>query len=207
MTTLLGPGQPGLVIEAERSSSAQENVFKRDLGKDVDQDVLEYIDEEEKKEFNQVREAAKRRIKERAAMLHDQIVEARAKHEPKERKPATKSGNLHFEVHQAPRLPRNLRREVHQVLRLPRSLHFEVHQVLRLPRNLRVEGHRMLCLPRNLRVKRHRMLHLPRNLRFEVHRCCACHDPGSQNAVPATKSAHRGSQNAVLATKSAHQGL
>ena len=74
MTTLLGPGQPGLVIEAERSSSAQENVFKRDLGKDVDQDVLEYIDEEEKKEFNQVREAAKRRIKERAAMLHDQIV-------------------------------------------------------------------------------------------------------------------------------------
>ena len=62
-----------------------------DLGNDVDLDGLEYIDEEEKKEFNQVREAAKRRIKERAAMLHDQIVEARAKREPKKRKPATKS--------------------------------------------------------------------------------------------------------------------
>ena len=44
-----------------------------------------------KRKFNQVREAAKRRIKERAAMLHDQIVEARAEREPKKRKPATKS--------------------------------------------------------------------------------------------------------------------
>ena len=38
-----------------------------------------------------MREDAKRRIKERSAMLHDQIVEARAKHEPKKRKLATKS--------------------------------------------------------------------------------------------------------------------
>ena len=44
-----------------------------------------------KKECNQVREAGKRRIKETKAMLHDQIVEARAKREPKKRKPATKS--------------------------------------------------------------------------------------------------------------------
>ena len=38
-----------------------------------------------------MREAAKRRIKETNTMLHDQIVEARAKHEVKKRKPATKS--------------------------------------------------------------------------------------------------------------------
>ena len=38
-----------------------------------------------------MREAAKRRTKETNTMLHDQIVEARAKHEPKKRKPATKS--------------------------------------------------------------------------------------------------------------------
>ena len=69
----------------------KKNLFKSDLGNDVDQDVLEYIDEERKKEFNQVREAAMRRIKERAATLHDRIVEARAKHEPKKRKRATKS--------------------------------------------------------------------------------------------------------------------
>ena len=58
---------------------------------DVDLDVLEYIDDKEKKAYNQVREAAKRRIQERAAMLRGQIVEAGAEHEPKKRKLATKS--------------------------------------------------------------------------------------------------------------------
>ena len=81
------------VWSSKQNEAAQPKkiLFKSDLGNDVDQDVLAYIDEEEKKEFNQVREAAKRRIKKRAAMLHDRIVEARAKREPKKRKPATKS--------------------------------------------------------------------------------------------------------------------
>ena len=75
----------------EEEAQPKKSLFKSDLGNDVDQDVLEFVDEEKKKEFNQVRKAAKRRIKERPAMLHDQIVEVRAKLEPKKRKPATKS--------------------------------------------------------------------------------------------------------------------
>ena len=74
-----------------RKQNEAAQLFKSDLGNDVDLDVLEYIDDKEKKAYNQVREAAKRRIQERAAMLRGQIVEAGAEHEPKKRKLATKS--------------------------------------------------------------------------------------------------------------------
>ena len=73
------------------SDQPKKRFFNSDLGNDVDQDVLEYCDEEEKKEFSQVKEAAKRRIKESAGKLHTEIVEGRAKFQPKKRKQATKT--------------------------------------------------------------------------------------------------------------------
>ena len=46
----------------EGPSLQRKRDFKSDLGDNVDQDVLEFIDEDEKKEFEMVKTAAKRRI-------------------------------------------------------------------------------------------------------------------------------------------------
>ena len=86
----------GTWSRTEGPSLQRKKDFKSDLGDDVDQDVLEFIDEDEKKEFDMVKTAAKRRIQLAKQNVNDELVEARAKFAPKKKpkaKPKAKAQN------------------------------------------------------------------------------------------------------------------
>ena len=75
----------GTWSRTEGPSLQRKKDFKSDLGDDVAQDVLEFIDEDEKKEFEMVKTAAKRRIQLAKQNVNDELVEARAKFAPKKK--------------------------------------------------------------------------------------------------------------------------
>ena len=62
--------------------------YKSDLGNEVDECVMGFVEPDEQREFKQVEEAAQRRKHLAKQKLHDEIVEAKAKWAPKPKKKA-----------------------------------------------------------------------------------------------------------------------